>query len=81
MPEHDPDAVGCAVAGQQTPNGYYNLERLLSSAVHRGAEIGLCATCMDARAVTDAALVEGAHRSTMDQLADWTLWADKVLTF
>jgi uncharacterized protein involved in oxidation of intracellular sulfur len=25
------DAVNCALPGQQTPNGYYNLERLLSS--------------------------------------------------
>ena len=75
------DAVGCAVAGQQTPNGYYNLERLLSAAVRRGAEVGLCGTCMDARAVDEGALIEGARRSTLDQLADWTLWADKVVTF
>lgn len=75
------DAVGCAVEGQQTPNGYYNLERLLSSAVKHGAEVGLCATCMDARALTDDRLIEGAHRSTIDQLVDWTLWADKVITF
>ena len=33
------------------------------------------------RAGGDDRLVEGAHRSTMYQLADWTLWADKVLTF
>jgi uncharacterized protein involved in oxidation of intracellular sulfur len=75
------DAVGCALVGQATPNGYYNLERLLSSVVKHGGEVGLCATCMDARAVSDDRLVEGAHRSTMDQLADWTLWADKVVTF
>ena len=75
------DAVGCAVVGQTTPNGYYNLERLLSSVVKHGGEVGLCATCMDARAVTDDRLVGGARRSTMDQLADWTLWADKVVAF
>ena len=27
------DAVTCALAGQQTPNGYYNLERMLAAAV------------------------------------------------
>ena len=75
------DAVGCAAVGQQTPNGYYNLERLLSSAVKHGAEVGLCATCMDARALSEGALIEDAHRSTIDQLVDWTLWADKVVTF
>jgi uncharacterized protein involved in oxidation of intracellular sulfur len=25
------DAVGCAVAGQKTPNGYYNLERMIEA--------------------------------------------------
>jgi uncharacterized protein involved in oxidation of intracellular sulfur len=75
------DAVGCAVAGQQTPNGYYNLERLLSSAIQRGASVGLCGTCMDARGITEDRLVDGAHRSTLEELTDWTVWADKVLTF
>jgi uncharacterized protein involved in oxidation of intracellular sulfur len=75
------DAVLCALAGQQTPNGYYNLERLLTSTIKRGATVGLCGTCMDARAITEGQLVDGAHRSTLDELADWTIWADKVITF
>ncbi len=75
------DAVSCALAGQQTPNGYYNLERLLSSVIRRGAEVGLCGTCMDARALHDEQLVEGARRSSLEELTDWTLWADKVVTF
>jgi uncharacterized protein involved in oxidation of intracellular sulfur len=41
----------------------------------------LCGTCMDARAITDAELMEGARRSTMDELAAETLAADKVLVF
>jgi uncharacterized protein involved in oxidation of intracellular sulfur len=36
---------------------------------------------MDARGITDAMLIEGATRSTMDALADWTIAADKVLVF
>jgi uncharacterized protein involved in oxidation of intracellular sulfur len=75
------DAVSCALAGQQTPNGYYNLERLLASVTRRGAEVGLCGTCMDARAIGESQLVEGARRSSLDELADWTAWADKVITF
>jgi uncharacterized protein involved in oxidation of intracellular sulfur len=75
------DAVGCARAGQQTPNGYYNVERLLSSAARRGAEIGLCGTCMDARGIGEAEIVEGARRSSIEELADWTLSADRVVTF
>ncbi|CAN5437310.1 hypothetical protein BH23ACT3_BH23ACT3_19650 [soil metagenome] len=36
---------------------------------------------MDARGIGDAQLVEEAFRSTMDQLADWTLEADRIVTF
>jgi len=32
------DAVGAAVAGQQTPDGFYNLERMLHG-VLRGGEV------------------------------------------
>ena len=75
------DAVGCAVAGQKTPDGYYNLERMVSAVIHRGAEVGLCGTCMDARGLEETRLVEGARRSTLEELTDWTLWADQVVSF
>jgi len=75
------DAVGCAVAGQQLPEGYYNLARMVEALGRRGALVGLCGTCMDARAVAEGRLVEGARRSTLDELAEWTLWADRVLIF
>jgi len=75
------DAVTCALAGQQTPNGYYNLERMLGAAIHHGAEVALCGTCMDARAIGQDQLVAGARRSTLDELTDWTLWADKIASF
>lgn len=75
------DAVGCAAAGQGTPEGYYNLERMVSALTRRGASVGLCGTCMDARALTEDRLAAGAHRSTLDELADWTVWADRVLVF
>ena len=75
------DAVTCALAGQQTPNGYYNLERLIAAAIRRGAQIGLCGTCMDARGLREEQLVEGVHRSTLEELTDWTIWADKIISF
>jgi uncharacterized protein involved in oxidation of intracellular sulfur len=75
------DAVSCGLAGQQTPNGYYNLERMLAAAIQRGAEVGLCGTCMDARGIREEQLIEGAHRSNLEELTDWTAWADKVITF
>ncbi|MCU0501875.1 MAG: DsrE family protein [Anaerolineae bacterium] len=30
------DGVGCAIAGQKTPNGYYNVERMLQSIARQG---------------------------------------------
>jgi uncharacterized protein involved in oxidation of intracellular sulfur len=75
------DAVGCAVAGQKVPDGYYHLDRMIGSAERHGAGIGCCGTCLDARGITEDLLVKGARRSTLDELADWTLWADKIATF
>jgi uncharacterized protein involved in oxidation of intracellular sulfur len=75
------DAASCAKAHQKVPTGYYNVETMLRSAGKHGAEIGVCGTCMDARGIGDADLAEGTHRSTLEELADWTRWADKVLIF
>jgi uncharacterized protein involved in oxidation of intracellular sulfur len=36
---------------------------------------------MDARGLKDEELIEGSHRSTLAQLADWTVNADKVLVY
>jgi uncharacterized protein involved in oxidation of intracellular sulfur len=30
------DGVNCAIAGQKTPEGYYNIERMLCALVKRG---------------------------------------------
>ncbi|HEY4621404.1 MAG TPA: DsrE family protein [Gaiellaceae bacterium] len=75
------DAVGCAMAGQVVPDGYYHLDRMLTSALRHGAEVGLCGTCMDARAIDEGEIVAGARRSSLEELTDWTLWADEVVTF
>jgi uncharacterized protein involved in oxidation of intracellular sulfur len=75
------DAAACAVAGQKTPDGYYNLERMLKILKSKGAQIGVCGTCMDGRGIKAEMLAEGAHRSTMDELAAWTAAADRVLVF
>lgn len=74
------DAVVCGKAGQKVPQGYYNLELMLKSIARKG-EVLLCGTCMDARGLTDGELVEGAQRSTMDELAARTMTADRVLVF
>jgi uncharacterized protein involved in oxidation of intracellular sulfur len=72
------DAVFCAKGGQSTPEGYYNIQRMLRGVVTKGAEVACCGTCMDARGMTDGDLCEGTRRSTMAELADWTVAADKI---
>lgn len=75
------DAASAAKSGQQTPNGYYNLERMLASVARKGGRALVCGTCMDARGLTELDLTAGAERSTLDELTDLTVEADKVLMF
>ena len=75
------DAVGCAIAGQKVPDGYYHLDRMLASVIRHGGEVGCCGTCMDARGLPEQALVKGARRSTLEEVTEWTIWADKVVSF
>ena len=73
------DAASCAKAGQQVPNGYYNVERMLRAVSRRGAPIAVCGTCMDARGLADDELAEGTRCGTLDELTDWCQWADRIL--
>lgn len=75
------DSVAAALPDQSTPQGYYNIERMLSSVIRRGAEVKSCGTCAAARGLNNLALIEGIELSTMSQLAQWTAQADKVLVF
>jgi uncharacterized protein involved in oxidation of intracellular sulfur len=75
------DAAACAKAGHKVPQGYYNLELMLRSVTRRGGKVGVCGTCMDARGLSDDELAEGCHRSTMEELTDWTQQSDRVLVF
>jgi uncharacterized protein involved in oxidation of intracellular sulfur len=73
------DAAGCARKGQKVPQGYYNTEVMLRNVGRHGAEVGVCGTCLDARGIVDADLADGTHRSTLEQLTDWTQWADRTI--
>lgn len=75
------DAVGCAKIGQKTPEGSYNLGRMLKGLTTHGVPVGACGSCMDARGLTDAELMERVHRSSMEELTNWTIEAEKVLVF
>ena len=75
------DASACAIQGQKTPDGYYKIESMLRGLLARGVVVGACGTCMDARGLTEAMLIDGTGRSTMAELTEWTIWADKVVTW
>jgi len=75
------DAVTCARTGQQTAEGYYNLERMIKGLGPKGVLVGCCGTCLEARGMATDPLVPPARPSNMAELAEWTTWADKVVTF
>lgn len=75
------DAASCAKRGQKVAEGFYNIQIMLGRVVRNKGEVGVCGTCMDARAIADAELMEGTRRSTLAELTSWTQWADKVIVF
>jgi uncharacterized protein involved in oxidation of intracellular sulfur len=75
------DAASCAKRSQVVPQGHYNLELMLKGVARKNGKVGVCASCMDARGMSDAELVDGTSRSSLEELTDWTLWADKVIIF
>ncbi len=75
------DAVTCALPEQATPQGYYNIARMMKAVLTRGGQVKACGSCCEARGLTGLNLLEGIEISTMSQLTQWTVEADKVLTF
>ena len=74
------DAVACAKRGQQTPQGFYNVERMLKPLIRKGSVMA-CKTCLEARGLTQDDLMENIHIATLGELAEFTLEADKVLIY
>jgi len=74
------DAVFCALKGQDTPNGYYNLGRMLQRIADNGI-IRVCITCMKARGITEEHFLEGVKAGDMGLLAEWVKESDKIIDF
>ncbi|TCP91248.1 uncharacterized protein involved in oxidation of intracellular sulfur [Cricetibacter osteomyelitidis] len=74
------DSVLAGLAGQHPKDGA-NIQQVLEILTAQGAEAKLCTTCTKARGITDLPLAEGVVLGTLDDVAAWTIWADKVLTF
>jgi uncharacterized protein involved in oxidation of intracellular sulfur len=75
------DSVICALPAHTTPQGYYNIERMLKSVISKGGQVKLCGSCADARGLKGLGLLDRVEISNMSELAQWTVEADKVITF
>lgn len=73
------DSVMCAKSGQITPQGAYNIEAMFKPILGNKGVIAACGTCMESRGITKDMLIEGIAKGTWDELADWTLWCDKIV--
>jgi uncharacterized protein involved in oxidation of intracellular sulfur len=75
------DAVFCGLPNQNTPDGFYNIERMLKSVILKGGEVKSCGGCSKARGIDKLEFIDGVALSNMKEFAQWTLECDKVLTF
>jgi uncharacterized protein involved in oxidation of intracellular sulfur len=74
------DATFCALQDQTTPDGYYNIGRMIRRIAQKG-KIGACRACLNARGLSKLPLIENVHRSSMDELTEWILESEKVINF
>jgi hypothetical protein len=51
------------------------------AAAERGAAAPGCSCPIGRQRSEESRIIEGAHRSTLDELTGWTIWADKVIAF
>jgi uncharacterized protein involved in oxidation of intracellular sulfur len=75
------DSVVAAKRGQRTPDGFYNMEKMLQALIQRGVEVKVCGTCINARGLDPSELVEGVEKGSMKILAEWIRDSDKVVSF
>ncbi len=74
------DAVNCAIPNQTTPNGFYNIERMMKLALMKGSKVKICGSCAEARGLKNLNQVEGTELSNMGELTNWIVESDKVIT-
>ena len=65
----------------QKDGGGNGLQVMVEQLVAEGAVVKLCRTCALARGLADLPLIPGLGIGTLPELAEWTLAADKVITF
>jgi uncharacterized protein involved in oxidation of intracellular sulfur len=75
------DAVTCALPGQITAKGYYNIEKMVKSVIFKKGKIKLCGSCSEVRGLKEKELIDGVELSNMRELTMLTVECDKVVTF
>jgi len=77
------DSVDMARDICKAPAGYdQDLSQMLKDLIAKQVPVKVCGSCMARCGIhKNHPYFPGAEKSTMGQLADWTMEADKVLTF
>ncbi|HXZ96483.1 MAG TPA: DsrE family protein [Burkholderiales bacterium] len=75
------DAVLAGKTGQKVAQGFYNVQLMLDRVVQHKGQVSACGSCMEARGITANEFSEGVRRGSLDELAQWAQWADKVLVY
>ena len=69
---------GCAGKNQGKAT---TIQQMLEILTAQNVPVKLCKTCTDGRGISTLPLIDGVEIGTLVELAQWTLSADKVLTF
>lgn len=75
------DGVFCSIPNETTPNGFYNIEQMIESVIHKGGKVLFCTTCGEARGLKSMKLIEGVEWSGMKELTQWIADSDKVINY
>lgn len=75
------DAVTVGLPNQPGAESGGGLQQMIEELIQHGAQIRLCRTCALARGIAELLLIKGVSIGTLPELAEWTLSADKVITF
>ena len=75
------DSVVSAKKGQKTPDGYYNMEKMLQALINKDVTVKVCGACINTRGLGIPELVEGVERGSMKILTQWIKESDKVVSF
>lgn len=75
------DAVFCTLQNQETPNGYYNIERMMTFLLTKQVSIKLCGSCTNARGLNKDLILPKTEISNMEELGHWILDSDKVINY